>query len=274
MSAWPIENREHRLPILRWKKVIQRRSKTLYDHSGKHGWSWPPRSGWDAGVVIQGHCMLWQFLWTELCQPSCSQWPSSVPSWVGSQVEKKFSGGPFPKIETYYFILLQRSKPWHTTLREGHDLWGKSIPRGSDVSPATNHLGFGHDSLVFFYLFLERANQIGNMSYRFLSESRWPSCPDSRTHSLLVKTSSMTGTSPGRNHLSVRYTGTEKQVQRHCENGISVMNLKNDSLLRRKKKQGDENRTERRRNVQAKWNMEGSTPIQYQEPSSTSDSIR
>lgn len=77
------------------------------------------------------------------------------------------------------------------------------------------------------------------MSYRFLSESRWPSCPDSRTHSLLVKTSSMTGTSPGRNHLSVRYTGTEKQVQRHCENGISVMNdvgnLKNDSLLRRKK---------------------------------------
>lgn len=34
----------------------------------------------------------------------------------------------------------------------------------------------------------------------------------------------MTGTSPGSNHRSVRYTGTEKQVQRHCENVISVIN--------------------------------------------------
>lgn len=155
---------------------------------------------------------------------------------------------------------------------------GKKHPKGIRCQPCHQPSGVWAWLIGFFYLFLERANQIGNMSYRFLSESRWPSCPDSRSHSLLVKTSSMTGTSPGRNHLSVRYTGTETQVQRHCENGISVMNdvgnLKNDSLPRRKKKQGDENRTERRRNVQAKWNMEGSTPIQYQEPSSTSDSIR
>lgn len=133
--------------------------------------------------------------------------------------------------------------------------YGEKASQGDQMSAPPQPSGVGRDSLGF-YLFLERANQIGNMSYRFLSESRWPSCPDSRTHSLLVKTSSMTGTSPGRNHLPVRYTGTETQVQRHCENGISVMNdvgnLKMTHFLDGRKKQGEANRTGRRRNVQTK----------------------
>lgn len=50
----------------------------------------------------------------------------------------------------------------------------------------------------------------------------------------------MTGTSPGSDHRSVRYTGTEKQVQRHCENVICVINdvgnLKSDFFDGRKNK--------------------------------------
>lgn len=102
-----------------------------------------------------------------------------------------------------------------------------SIPGGSDVSSALPPTIWGWSMTLVFYPCLERANQIGNMNYRFLSKSQWPSCLESLLDltqgvpALLVKTSSLTGTSPGSHHCSVRYTGTEKQVQRHCENVIS-----------------------------------------------------
>lgn len=75
----------------------------------------------------------------------------------------------------------------HTTSRkpaQAHHFERRRRPTGSipkeircQPSPATNHLGTEHGSC--FLSVPRKTNQIGNMSYRFLSKSQQPSCPES-----------------------------------------------------------------------------------------------